>query len=598
MDVYVGEVKFSDTQDYVERAFRHVAEERGLKFEVQLDPDLPEALITDAKRLQQVLRNLLSNAFKFTEKGSVTLRVQKAVRGWSRQQLNSAESVIAFSVIDTGIGIPAQRQRIIFESFQQADGSTSRKYGGTGLGLSISRELANLLGGELNLVSAPGKGSIFTLHLPSRLSPNRAGLQRNTVTSPDSISSGTLTASQGEVILDNRESIEPGDRVLLIVEDDPHFARVLLEMANRRGFKAVVAQRGADAVVLANQLRPQAITLDIELPDIDGWTVLERLRQNLGTRNIPVHVISVSGDRIQSLKNGAIAFVQKPVSRDALKHVFASIETFLTRRVRRVLIVEDDEAQRKGIAELVSRPDVETTGVATAAEALEKLRELEFDCMVLDLGLPDMGGIDLVDQINRDVAPRLPIVVYTGRELTKKQETELRRVADSIIVKDANSLARLLDETSVFLHRDTGDVPPADGATPGRVSTDPVLSGRKVLVVDDDIRNIFALTSLLERQQMTVHYAENGRDALDVLKSTPDIEAVLLDVMMPDMDGFETMHAIRQIKQFESLPIIALTAKAMKGDRQKCIDAGASDYVTKPADTDQILSLLRVWLHR
>jgi CheY-like chemotaxis protein len=611
----------------VDRNFSEVAQDKGLALNVELAPNLPPAISTDNQRLQQVLRNLLSNALKFTEEGQVTLRMEPALSGWGRDNasLNRAERVIAFVVSDTGIGIPAHRHRMIFEAFQQGDGTTSRKYGGTGLGLSISREIAGLLGGEIRLTSAPGEGSTFTLYLPQRLevAPRRPSVSREAVvpsrsrvpeagrvavaatSAPTQFApewNGGNQTSESTLPLpgdlgDDRSDIKPDDLVLLIVEDDPTFARILLDRARERGFKGVVATRGDIVPGAARQYRPDAITLDLGLPDTDGWAVLDRLKHDPATSHIPVHIISGLDDRQRGLRQGAIAYLHKPVTREALDEAFTGIRGFVERKVRRLLVVEDDEVQRNSIVELIGNGDVQTTAVRSGDQALAALASERYDCMVLDLGLPDMSGFELIERIRKQSnLTALPIVIYTGRELTKRQETELRRVADSIIVKDVRSLDRLLDETTLFLHRVQANLPqPAKQLLEQVRLADPVLTDKKVLIVDDDVRNIFALTSLLEQHQMQVHYAENGRDAIALLQEMADIDVVLMDVMMPEMDGYETTRAE---PRFASLPIIALTAKAMKGDREQCIQAGASDYIAKPVDTEQLLSLLRVWLYR
>jgi CheY-like chemotaxis protein/signal transduction histidine kinase/HAMP domain-containing protein len=619
MGIEVGAVLFSDVRDEIDRTFRQVANDKGLTFNVDLADDLPRTIHTDGKRLQQVLRNLLSNAFKFTESGSVDLRIADAITGWTVDQetLNRADKVIAFEVRDTGIGIAPEKQRIIFEAFQQADGTTSRKYGGTGLGLSISREIARLLGGEIKLTSTPGEGSTFTLYLPQMYPTATADLQgsesRYTPALIGSNGHGTATATiaqteievdpavlvQGEV-RDDRETIEAGDRVLLIIEDDVPFARILLDLARERGFKGIVALRGDAGLALARKWKPDAITLDLQLPIVDGWSVLDRLKHDPQTRHIPVHVISVMEGRQRSLHQGAIAYLQKPVTKDALETSLGNIRQFVDRAVRRLLVVEDDATQRKSIVELIGESDVQITAVGTAAEALDALNNDQFDCMVLDLGLPDMNGVDLIEQLKAEGKLQdLPIIVYTAKDLTRGEETELRRVAETIIVKDVSSMERLLDETALFLHRVEANLPQAKRRMLEQVhKSDPTLAGKTVLIVDDDVRNIFALTSVLERQHMHVVYAENGRDGIEILQQTPHVDVVLLDIMMPEMDGYETATAIRQDDRFRTLPIIALTAKAMKGDREKCIAAGASDYITKPVDTEQLLSLLRVWLYR
>jgi HAMP domain-containing protein/CheY-like chemotaxis protein/signal transduction histidine kinase len=614
MDVDVKPVPFAELQDYVDRTFRQVAVGKGLTFDVQLASTLPPAIETDSRRLQQVLKNLLSNALKFTDQGKVDLTIDVATSGWSRgaTTLNQASRVIAFRVSDTGIGIPADKHRIIFEAFQQADGTTSRKYGGTGLGLSISREIARLLGGEIALSSQVGLGSSFVLFLPEQFDYAAAAAGRDDTSSPrparppriaepatlaiEPIDLDTLET----VVADDRGSIQPGDRVLLIVENDLNFAPILLDAARDKGFKGVVAARGDVGLALAKQLQPDAITLDIELPVVDGWTVLDRLKHDPATRHIPVHIISVTDERLRSLKAGAIAHLGKPVTQEGLDAALTSIRGFIERKVRNLLVVEDNDVERQSIIELIGNGDVKTTAVATGQEALDVLDRMPVDCMVLDLGLSDMSGFELLEKMRAsDAMAQIPVIVYTGKELTKKQETELRRVAETIIIKDVKSLDRLLDETALFLHRVEGNLPEPKRRMLERLhATDPALAGRTVLVVDDDIRNIFALTSILEQYGMEVTYAENGRDGIEMLKTTPAIDAVLMDVMMPEMDGYQAMREIRTQRKFKSLPIIALTAKAMKGDRDKCIEAGASDYITKPVDTDQLISLLRVWMYR
>ncbi|MEJ7708949.1 MAG: response regulator [Pyrinomonadaceae bacterium] len=405
---------------------------------------------------------------------------------------------------------------------------------------------------------------------------------------------------QGAEIIDDRNSIVPGDRVLLVIEDDVNFASILLELAREKNFKGLVATRGDQALAYARKFKPDAVTLDIKLPDRDGWTVLDRLKHDPATSHIPVHIISGEEQRQRALHQGAITHLQKPVTRDDLAEAFDKITDFIQRGMKRLLVVEDDDVQRMSIVELIGDGDVQTTAVGTGAEALDALRDGQFDCMVLDLKLPDMTGFELIGKIQRDLGRiDLPIIVYTGKELTSKEETQLKKVADAIIVKEASSPERLLAETALFLHRVEANLPePKRRILEQFHRRDPVLTSRKVLVVDDDVRNIFALTSALEAHNMQVVHAENGQDGLDLLKQTPDIEAVLMDIMMPGMDGYEAIQEIRKIKKFQSLPVIALTAKAMKADRDKCIEAGASDYISKPLDIDQLLSLLRVWLYR
>ncbi len=609
MSVDIAETSFTELQAYVERTFRQLGQDKGLKLAIEIEPQLPPSMLTDTKRLQQVLKNLLSNAFKFTEEGQVTLRMLPAARGWSRdhETLNRADTVVAFEVVDTGIGIAEDKQKIIFEAFQQADGTTSRKYGGTGLGLSISREIARLLGGEIGLISTPGAGSTFILYVPLTYiqpvslldapdAPAEADQPRRR-----SQARTALPETNGHEhvsIDDDQAQIAPGDRVLLIIEDDPSFARILLELAREKGFKGVVALQGDIGLAQARRLKPDAITLDIKLPVMDGWTLLDRLKHDAGTRHIPVHIISIEEERQRGLQLGALAYLQKPVSGAALGDALTNIKTFVERAVKNLLVVEDDDVQRSSIVELIGNGDVRTTAVGTGAEALAALKDGHFDCVVLDLGLPDMNGLELIERIKREVG-ELPIIIYTGKSLTQKEETALRRVTDTIIVKDVKSPERLLEETALFLHRVQANLPePKRRILEQLRHQDPVLSGKRVLIVDDDVRNIFAITSLLERYKMEILYAESGKAGIEILQHTPGINIILMDVMMPEMDGYETMRAIRKTRKFKSLPIIALTAKAMKGDREKCIEAGASDYISKPVDTEQLLSLMRVWLYK
>jgi HAMP domain-containing protein/CheY-like chemotaxis protein/signal transduction histidine kinase len=636
MTLSISDVSFNELHDFFERNFRQVALDRKLDYVIDLAPGLPPAVRTDATRLQQVLKNLLANAFKFTEKGGVTLRIAPATSGWTpgHDVLDRTAQVISFSVTDTGIGVAEEKQRIIFEAFQQADASTTRKYGGTGLGLSISREITRLLGGEIRVESEVGSGSTFTLFIPQAFTGGRNRTAEGEAISvpevipprlasiygrgPDSSegttrgSSAPLTAARGgeaedgqvvvieDQVADDRDLIQPGDRVVLIVEDDVNFARILLDMAHEKGFRGLVATRGETGLALAKRFRPDAVTLDIALPDMEGWTVLDRLKHEKATRHIPVHIISGDETGNRGLRLGAFASLEKPVTKDALDDAFAKIRGFVERSNKSLLVVEDNEQQRSAITELIGEGDVEITAVGSGEEALQVLRERHFDCMVLDLGLPDMSGFEFIERMKSDQnIGEIPIVVYTGRELTKKEETELKRMAEAIIIKDVRSPDRLLDETALFLHRVEANLPEHKRQLLEQLhESDPVLAGKTALIVDDDMRNIYALTSLLERHKMRVLYAESGAEGIDMLNNTPGIDVVLMDVMMPEMDGYEAMRRIRAIDEFRNLPMIALTAKAMKGDREKCMEAGASDYITKPIDAQQLVSLLRVWLYR
>jgi len=573
---------------------------------VQTDPLLARAVITDSKRLQQVLKNLLSNAFKFTEQGHVRLSVFAAKGGWSEDHpiLGKAASVVAFEVADSGIGIPPEKQRIIFEAFQQADAGTSRKYGGTGLGLAISRELAGLLGGEIQLRSAVGRGSTFTLYLPQTyVGPSSAAAEDRrspTFLSPVQLSVEGITEHPAEKISDDRNNLQPDDAILLIVEDDPHYARVLRDLSRDKGFKVLVALRGAEALALAREYRPTAVSLDVFLPDMLGWTVLNHLKQDPATRHIPVQMLTLDEDRRHGLARGAFAFVTKPTTPEGLETALNRIKEYAAPRRRRLLVVEDNPAEQLSITELLGSDDIDVLVVSSGEQAVKAVNEQTFDCVVLDLRLPDISGFDVLERFSDTSCLRdLPVVVFTGKELSPEEDARLHSLARSVVVKGVESPERLLDETALFLHRVVADLPQEKQRMLDRLHhSDDALVGKKVLVVDDDVRNIFALSSVLERRGMDVITAGTGREAITKLDSTPDVSIVLMDIMMPEMDGYETMRVIRQNVSLRRLPIIALTAKAMKGDREKCLEAGASEYLAKPVNTEQLLSSLRMWLHR
>ncbi|WP_088830631.1 response regulator [Paenibacillus tyrfis] len=602
MELHEETICLQETAESMRKAFGPLARSKGLSFEVDFGGVAPGQIQTDSGRLKQILKNLLSNAFKFTNSGNVRLTIR---------QLAEPRPMVAFEVEDTGIGISHDKQQLIFEAFQQADGTTSRKYGGTGLGLSISRQLASLLGGAIELESEEGRGSQFTLYLPhdARLvsgaaeaapaivPPSAEAPDRWPQPAPLSLASGEMPVT---AFADDRGSIAEGDRVLLIIEDDAHFAAILLDMARSRGFKAVVALQGDTGLQLAKTLQPDAILLDIQLPVMDGWSVLVQLKNDASTRHIPVHVISVVDEVHQGLSMGAIAWLRKPSGKEHLEQAFTHILSFLNRDLRNLLIVEPDEEQRRSLVNLIAHDDVRITAVAGGEEALKVLAAQPFDCMVLDYGMTGPSVYELLDRIKADEGlRRLPIVIYTGKTLDKKEQLRLKKYAESIIIKDVKSPERLLDETSLFLHRVEENLPEEKQRVLQKLhSIETVFKGKKVLLVDDDIRNVFALSNLLEGLGMQVAFAETGRQALDSLDREPDFDLVLMDIMMPEMDGYEAMRAIRGDERFDRLPIIALTAKAMKDDREKCIQAGASDYITKPVHTEQLLSLMRVWLYK
>jgi HAMP domain-containing protein/CheY-like chemotaxis protein/signal transduction histidine kinase len=602
--VEAEEIFFNNLLDAVARPFRHEADSKQLSFSVDLAADLGRSITTDSKRLQQVLKNLLSNAFKFTTSGGVNLKVYKPISGWTPNHplLSQGMDVVAFEVSDTGIGIPAEKQKIIFEAFQQADASTNRKYGGTGLGLAISRELAGLLGGEIQLRSSPGVGSTFVLYLPVQYA--------GSTQAPRTEAEGVPRRAPGKAILlperavetipDDRHELQPGDSILLIVEDDPHYGRVLVDLAHDKGFKVLVANTGAQALELAKQYQPTAVSLDVFLPDMLGWSVLSQLKQNPLTRHIPVQIITLDEDKQHGLARGAFSFVTKPTTKEGVEAALGRIKEYAKRRRKRLLVVEDNAAERMSISELLGHDDIEIAAAESGGEALAILRNEPFDCVVLDLRLPDMTGFDVLRELkNENSLSEVPVVVFTGRELTPEEDAQLHTMARSIVVKGVESPERLLDETALFLHRVVAELPPEKQLMLERLnSSDEDLVDQTVLLVDDDARNIFALSSVLERHGMRVLTATTGREAIDFISSTANISIVLMDIMMPEMDGYETIRQIREEGNFRRLPIIALTAKAMKGDREKCLEAGASDYLAKPVNTEQLLTVLRMWLHR
>jgi HAMP domain-containing protein/CheY-like chemotaxis protein/signal transduction histidine kinase len=608
VSVEAEEVFFGSLIEMVARPFRHEAENRKLAFEVDTDVHLTRSLVTDSKRLQQVLKNLLSNAFKFTEQGGVRLSVAAVTSGWTARHpiLSGVASVVAFEVSDSGIGIPADKQRIIFEAFQQADAGTSRKYGGTGLGLAISRELASLLGGEIQLRSTPGKGSTFTLYLPQTyVGPSTQIVSAASLPHHGprlELPASVMTAMEDpiEVLEDDRNNIQPGDAVLLIVEDDIHYSRILCDLSREKGFKVLIALRGTEALALAREFHPTAVSLDVSLPDMLGWTVLNHLKQDPATRHIPVQMLTMDEDWHHGLSHGAFAFVTKPTTSEGLSAAITRIREYSSPRRKRLLVVEDEPAQQLSIEALLGHDDIDVCVVSTGSEALAAVSKEQFDCVVLDLRLPDMTGFELLEQLGQSKpGSELPVVVFTGKDLSPEEDARLHMLARSVIVKDVESPERLLDETALFLHRVVSDLPEEKRNMLDRLHrSDEALVGKKVLIVDDDVRNIFALSSVLERRGMSVLTAGTGREAIATVESTNDLSIVLMDIMMPEMDGYETMQVIRQNPQFRRLPIIALTAKAMKGDREKCLEAGASEYLAKPVNTEQLLSACRMWLHR
>ena len=613
MDVTPEPVAVAGTIEALAQVFSPLAKEKKLKLTTAIESGAPAQITTDAQRAGQILRNLLSNALKFTEAGEVSIRVAAAANGG-----------VAFTVRDTGIGIPAHQQALIFEAFRQADGSTHRRYGGTGLGLSISRDLARMLGGDVTVESTPGQGSAFTLTLPAtytgrneQAKPQGAMSQIPATPLPsiaqrtaEDSAAAAYSAAHSDTLKpiamdDDRERLAAGSRRILVVEDDERFAAILRDLARELGFQCVVVHTGADALLAARSLHPNAIVLDMKLPDHSGLGVLDQLKRDSRTRHIPVHVASVADLSHEALELGAVGYALKPVKREELVEAFERLEAKFSQSLRRVLVVEDDPRQRESVEKLLSNDDVQITGAATAAEALAQLQATTFDCMVLDLTLPDLSGYELLEKMaSQDDVPFPPVIVYTGRALTREEEQKLRRFSRSIIIKDARSPERLLDEVTLFLHQVESSLP-AERQRMLRAARDreSLLDGRRILVVEDDARNIFALSSVLEPKGARVEIARNGREALAALdrsQSSPDatVDLVLMDIMMPEMDGLTAMKEIRLRPQFEKLPIIALTAKARKDDQEKCLAAGANDYIAKPLDVEKLLSLVRVWMPR
>ncbi|MDG9759246.1 response regulator [Pseudomonas sediminis] len=578
--------------------FVPLAGERGLSFVIEQQGELPQVLFTDRQRAEQILRNLLSNAFKFTDRGGVTLSV-------SRQD----DHYLAFAVRDSGIGIAADQQQAIFEAFRQADGTTNRRYGGTGLGLSISRDLAGLLGGSITVSSVPGEGSTFTLLLPERMvdaggaskppSEPVVAVVPAVAVAPAAAAVPAPMPRQPAPFADDREHLgEHGGRRVLVVEDEVRFARILFDLAHELGYACLVATCADEGLELAQQYRPDAILLDMRLPDGSGLGVLQSLKDDAQTRHIPVHVVSVEDQSEAALHLGAVGYALKPTSREQLKEVFGKLEAKLNQQVKRVLLVEDDPLQRDSVSRLIGDEDIEITAVALAGEALEKLRDTVFDCMIIDLKLPDMLGNELLRRMaEEDICSFPPVIVYTGRNLTRDEETELFKYSRSIIIKGARSPERLLDEVTLFLHKVEAELSSEHQRMLKTArSRDKLFEGRRLLLVDDDVRNIFALSSALEQKGAMVEVARNGFEALAKLKEHEDIDLVLMDVMMPEMDGYEATRQIRLEPRWKNLPIIAVTAKAMKDDQERCREVGANDYLAKPIDLDRLFSLIRVWM--
>ncbi len=598
MELEYLDVPLAEIAKDMNALFKPVAKEKNIEFNVVIQPELPYSIQTDKGRVEQVLKNLLSNALKFTAKGSVTLEVKKCI-------INNA--LICFSVKDTGIGIAQDKQQFVFEAFQQADGSTRRKFGGTGLGLSISRELAKLLGGDIHLQSEENKGSEFTLRVPV-IKPDYSSYFENTVAHEEEKVTQDKTVVADEYIAsvipenipDDRETISAKDKKILIVEDDTFFAKSLLEVARKKGYKGIVSVRGDEGFELARKYNPAGILLDVQLPVKSGWQVMDELKKDPQTRHIPVHMMSSYKVKKESLLKGAVDFINKPFAFEQMPEIFKKIEYVLNRNSNKVLIIEDNPKHAAALAYYLETYNINSEVKSNVRESVNALKKDTIDCVILDMGIPDNKSYQLLEEAKKDPKlENLPIIIFTGKSLSMTEEQRIKQYADSIVVKTAHSYQRMLDEVSLFLHlveeKKKVGLQGNDYKKLGILNE--ILNGKTVLVVDDDVRNIFSLSKSLEQLKMNVVTAINGKEAIQKLEENKHVDVVLLDMMMPEMDGYETAKEIRKNYNWKNLPVIAVTAKAMTGDREKCISAGASDYITKPVDIDQLLSLLRVWLY-
>jgi tubulin-specific chaperone A len=624
MDLHIDDMDLRDFANNIELNFKHIAKEKALSFNTNLADNLPPHIRTDIQRVEQIIKNLLSNAFKFCSEGAITLDIGYMDDGvdLSNRGLDPKKT-ISFSVSDTGEGIAEDKQKLIFQAFQQADGSINRQFGGTGLGLFISTEFARLLGGFIHLKSEEGKGSTFTLYipvsleevsgtprlkdippLPSKQANRETTKQEEQITNEPNMEEQITnepnnTTTEIDSIYDDRKKLSPGDKSILIIDDDPKFSKILCDLSHEKDFKVLVAEDGETGLHFADYYRPSAIILDIGLPGIDGWTVMARLKENPELRHIPVHFISALDKTPEAIKMGAVGYLNKPVSVENLEKTLKKLKSYISKTTKNLLVIEDNEIQRKSIVELIDNKGVSITAVSTGKEAYSILKSNKIDCIILDIGLPDMSGIELLTKIRNNKALHyIPIIIYTGRELTEEEETTISKYTEKIIIKSAKSPERLLEETTLFLHSIEEDLP-NEKQEMLRMSynKESILKDKKILLVDDDMRNVFALTNILEEKDIKILVGRNGKEGLDRLNNDPDVDLVLMDIMMPEMNGYEAIKEIRKQKRFKKLPIIALTAKAMKGDRAKCIEAGSNDYMAKPIDSEKLLSLLRVWLY-
>ncbi|MBT3209982.1 MAG: response regulator [Bacteroidetes bacterium] len=613
----VEEFPIEDIATEINLYFQHVIDEKGLNLEVSLSNHLPKTITSDRQRLEQIIKNLMSNAIKFTNKGEIKVEISKPKEGinLSKSKLQ-AEKALSISISDTGIGIPKEKHLSIFEAFQQAEGGTARKFGGTGLGLSISREIAKILGGEIQLESEEGKGSTFSLIIPyvSVIDEDEVNKPEKRLVKGKKIetlkklrnnfkSTQVMDNTSEEIstfVDDDRNDLTNNDRTILIIEDDLEFAKVLLMQCHEKNFKCIVSPSGEDGLSLCEKHLPEAVILDIKLPGIDGLSVLDLIKENAATRHIPVHMMSAYEETIDAYKRGAIGYLMKPAKPVELEAAIEKIETFIDRKMKDLLIVEDDENLRKIIRGIIGDHDVNTIGVGTGSEAIDYIKKEKVDCIVLDLGLPDMSGFEMLGKLEKEKNLTIPpVIIYTGKDLTRNENEQLQKYTNSIIIKGVKSEERLLDETALFLHRVVSELPQHQQKVISNLhNKEALFENKNILIVDDDIRNIFALTQILEERGMNIHKAENGVKALELLDIQTNIDLILMDIMMPIMDGYETTKKIRKQNRYKKLPIIALTAKAMKGDKEKCLDAGTNDYLSKPVNIDKLLSLMRVWMYK
>ena len=604
IEVVWEDMDLKELTNFVNRSFGEIAQEKGVNFTTEIDKGMPQYIYTDSMRVQQIVKNLLSNAFKFTSKGTVALRIRRPEPQEIAGTDMAINKAISIAVSDTGIGIPKDKQQAIFEAFKQSDGTTSRKYGGTGLGLSISRELARLLGGRIHLVSEEGRGSTFTFVIG----------EREDSTALDSVAATTLedmdqykaikeerirSSLVKQKIEDDREDIKPGDKVLLIVDDDRNFSKILASMAKNKGFKCIVADDGNTGIYLAREYKPSAVILDIGLPDISGWEVANNLQRNPETRNIPVHIVSAHENQFgNSMRNGIIGYLTKPVDLEKIDSMFGKICKFMREQVKRMLIVSKNQHQGLNLEKIFDNKEINTSLAKGGEEAYDLLSKEKFDCMILDIELEDMSAYDFLNNLKEKSNTQIPIIIYTDKEISENQEMELQKYTSSIIIDGPRSTDRLLEEAKLFLYRVEQKISSKEEKNWDISEKEALLKNKKILLADDDMRNVFAISSILEGQEINVVVARNGREALEKLKENADVDLILMDIMMPEMDGYTAMREIRKMETEKDIPIIAITAKAMKEDRSKCIEAGADDYMTKPIDAEKLLSLIRVWMHK